>query len=288
MVPRMTRAPARLHRPPAQGRLPQAAAPDRGPGPRPAADGRGGEVLHRHPHPGLRDDQGAAVGRARPARRAPRATAWSTPRGPAAPRPRSRSRKPPTPSPASSGPDHTTPERAPMSDTRTYTVTGMTCGHCVASVTEEVQEIPGVENVDVVLETGARHRHQQPVPRRRRRARRRRGGRLPAGMKHRRPRSPASSSASASCSRRRWASATRSGPVADEPVAHDDEHGADDADDDEHGDGHGGDAETAAEIPGGLMVSAGRLHPRASPTHGRGPGATSRSRSRSRAPTAAR
>jgi copper ion binding protein len=42
-----------------------------------------------------------------------------------------------------------------MSDIRTYTVQGMTCGHCVASVTEEVQEIPGVENVDVVLETGA-------------------------------------------------------------------------------------------------------------------------------------
>jgi copper chaperone len=42
-----------------------------------------------------------------------------------------------------------------MSDTSTYTVSGMTCAHCVASVTEEVQEIPGVENVDVVLETGA-------------------------------------------------------------------------------------------------------------------------------------
>jgi copper chaperone len=42
-----------------------------------------------------------------------------------------------------------------MSDTRTYTVQGMTCGHCVSSVTEEVQEIPGVERVDVVLETGA-------------------------------------------------------------------------------------------------------------------------------------
>jgi copper chaperone CopZ len=42
-----------------------------------------------------------------------------------------------------------------MSETTTYTVTGMTCGHCVASVTEEVQGIPGVENVDVVLETGA-------------------------------------------------------------------------------------------------------------------------------------
>ena len=42
-----------------------------------------------------------------------------------------------------------------MSDTRTYTVSGMTCGHCVASVTEEVQEVPGVEDVDVVLENGA-------------------------------------------------------------------------------------------------------------------------------------
>jgi copper chaperone len=42
-----------------------------------------------------------------------------------------------------------------MSTTQTYTVTGMTCGHCVASVTEEVQEIPGIENVDVVLETGS-------------------------------------------------------------------------------------------------------------------------------------
>ncbi len=37
----------------------------------------------------------------------------------------------------------------------TYTVTGMTCGHCVASVTEEVSEVAGVESVDVVLETGS-------------------------------------------------------------------------------------------------------------------------------------
>jgi copper chaperone CopZ len=42
-----------------------------------------------------------------------------------------------------------------MSQTSTYTVTGMTCGHCVASVTEEVEEIPGVETVEVVLDTGA-------------------------------------------------------------------------------------------------------------------------------------
>jgi copper chaperone len=42
-----------------------------------------------------------------------------------------------------------------MSTTQTYTVTGMTCGHCVASVTEEVQEISGVEKIDIVLETGS-------------------------------------------------------------------------------------------------------------------------------------
>ena len=42
-----------------------------------------------------------------------------------------------------------------MSQSQTYTVTGMTCGHCVASVSEEFQEIPGVQDVSVVLETGA-------------------------------------------------------------------------------------------------------------------------------------
>ncbi|MDN5716424.1 MAG: heavy-metal-associated domain-containing protein [Janibacter sp.] len=42
-----------------------------------------------------------------------------------------------------------------MSTTATYTVTGMTCGHCVSSVTEEIQEIAGVEGVQVELESGA-------------------------------------------------------------------------------------------------------------------------------------
>ncbi len=42
-----------------------------------------------------------------------------------------------------------------MTHIQTYTVTGMTCGHCVASVTEEVKEIPGVNEVSVVLDTGA-------------------------------------------------------------------------------------------------------------------------------------
>ena len=38
--------------------------------------------------------------------------------------------------------------------TSTYTVTGMTCGHCVSSVTEEVSAIAGVSDVAVVLESG--------------------------------------------------------------------------------------------------------------------------------------
>ncbi len=38
--------------------------------------------------------------------------------------------------------------------TETYTVTGMTCGHCVSSVTEEVTEIPGVTDVQVDLDSG--------------------------------------------------------------------------------------------------------------------------------------
>ena len=37
---------------------------------------------------------------------------------------------------------------------RTYTVTGMTCGHCVMSVTEEVSEVAGVTGVDVDLASG--------------------------------------------------------------------------------------------------------------------------------------
>lgn len=38
--------------------------------------------------------------------------------------------------------------------TTTYTVTGMTCEHCVRSVTEEVSKIDGVTGVDVELSTG--------------------------------------------------------------------------------------------------------------------------------------
>lgn len=38
--------------------------------------------------------------------------------------------------------------------TASYTVVGMTCNHCVASVTEEVGEVPGVTAVDVDLASG--------------------------------------------------------------------------------------------------------------------------------------
>jgi copper chaperone CopZ len=35
------------------------------------------------------------------------------------------------------------------------TVTGMTCSHCVSSVTEELREIRGVNDVQVDLDSGA-------------------------------------------------------------------------------------------------------------------------------------
>lgn len=38
--------------------------------------------------------------------------------------------------------------------TSTYTVSGMTCAHCVNSVTEEVAKIPGVTSVNVDLASG--------------------------------------------------------------------------------------------------------------------------------------
>ncbi|RLY94019.1 heavy metal transporter [Kocuria tytonicola] len=36
----------------------------------------------------------------------------------------------------------------------TVNVSGMTCGHCVSSVQEELSEIPGVTAVDVELNAG--------------------------------------------------------------------------------------------------------------------------------------
>jgi copper chaperone len=39
--------------------------------------------------------------------------------------------------------------------TTRYAVTGMTCGHCVSAVSDEVGRIDGVTAVDVDLATGA-------------------------------------------------------------------------------------------------------------------------------------
>ena len=36
----------------------------------------------------------------------------------------------------------------------TVSVSGMTCGHCVSSVSEELESLAGVENVDVDLNAG--------------------------------------------------------------------------------------------------------------------------------------
>jgi copper chaperone len=41
-----------------------------------------------------------------------------------------------------------------MTDTRSFTVRGMTCEHCVRSVTEEVQDLAGVRHVAVDLTSG--------------------------------------------------------------------------------------------------------------------------------------
>lgn len=40
------------------------------------------------------------------------------------------------------------------SQTTEYTVTGMTCAHCEMSVREEVEQVPGVEAIEVSAQTG--------------------------------------------------------------------------------------------------------------------------------------
>lgn len=45
-------------------------------------------------------------------------------------------------------------EPATHETTATYRVDGMTCEHCVASVTEEVSELDGVRDVSVDLGSG--------------------------------------------------------------------------------------------------------------------------------------
>jgi len=51
------------------------------------------------------------------------------------------------------GTTHPLTQEEPVS-TQTYSVTGMTCGHCVSAVTSELQEIPGVTDVAVDLVAG--------------------------------------------------------------------------------------------------------------------------------------
>jgi copper chaperone len=51
-------------------------------------------------------------------------------------------------------PDSLTTKEITMSAS-TFTVTGMTCSHCVASVSEEVGALDGVTDVAVDLPTGA-------------------------------------------------------------------------------------------------------------------------------------
>ena len=41
-----------------------------------------------------------------------------------------------------------------ISSMRTYAVAGMTCGHCVHSVTDEVRKLPGVIDVTIDLVPG--------------------------------------------------------------------------------------------------------------------------------------
>lgn len=43
-------------------------------------------------------------------------------------------------------------------ETTTVAISGMTCGHCVASVAEELKALPGVEAVDVELNAGGTSR----------------------------------------------------------------------------------------------------------------------------------
>lgn len=40
-----------------------------------------------------------------------------------------------------------------MSETITYSVPDMSCGHCKQAVTEEIAKVAGVDSVDVDLET---------------------------------------------------------------------------------------------------------------------------------------
>ena len=48
----------------------------------------------------------------------------------------------------------TNPSQTSSDTTRNFTVSGMTCSHCVLSVREEVSEVAGVQDVAVDLASG--------------------------------------------------------------------------------------------------------------------------------------
>ncbi len=50
-----------------------------------------------------------------------------------------------------------------MSET-VVTVAGMTCGHCVVAVRDEISKLPGVASVEVDLETGTVRIAADPPP----------------------------------------------------------------------------------------------------------------------------
>jgi cation-transporting P-type ATPase A/B/Cu+-exporting ATPase len=151
---------ARLHA--QQGHLSPASAADRGTGPRPAADDRGGQVLHRHPHPDIGGDQGTAGRRPRPAGGAPRPL--RRPGGGRGRRERGREGqgslrgyRPPRPLLTASTRTSDVPiartERKPVTTT-SYKVTGMSCEHCANAVTSELSSLDGVTTVTVDLVPG--------------------------------------------------------------------------------------------------------------------------------------
>src|SRR6202044_3359959 len=127
---------ARVHA--GQGQIPHAPAPDRGPGPRPAEDGRRRQVLHRHPDPGVGGDQRPPVGGPRPARGSPRAL-----RGPGDGRGRRRRGR--------EGPRGVRGDRPPRqvlsvitTSTTDLIIGGMTCASCAARVERKLNRLDGV------------------------------------------------------------------------------------------------------------------------------------------------
>ena len=47
----------------------------------------------------------------------------------------------------------------------TIKIKGMSCGHCVASVTQALKDVEGITDVEVVLEKGeASYQESRPVP----------------------------------------------------------------------------------------------------------------------------